>query len=168
MDTPTILKQARGYMMKDGVTATAYEDHAGRCCFIGAINKAEENLAGNSNARFGRAHRYVIDACKSLLPGWDHDIVTNEIYQNAVCVELKLAEAVLYRACSEAAGEEIAEIVMTRAIKLAQADLDKETINRERYADEAEMIAQGAEREADRLLHLELMAPNMDEILSHI
>lgn len=153
-DTVTILRDTREILNTGGVTGTNYEDTKGRHCYIGAIQKAEtgECTMMCSRARVGKAHKYVIEAVKSLLPGWDHDLVTGEVY-GVASGKTKLAEAVMIRACSEKAGKEIADIVLTRAIKLAEVEAD--IISTAKVADEAEMIAQGGHQEDAPVMELE-------------
>lgn len=140
MNDVAVLEGSKGLIDRGGVVASAYQ--AGDSfCFLGAIAKTAYGTSdAYSAARGSEAYKYVIEACKGLLPGWDHQLVTNEIYRSNPFWMSKLPEAVLTRACTEGAGKEIALIVFTRAINLAK---EAEEIQKAKLADEAEMIAQG-------------------------
>lgn len=137
----TILRIAADLIKAGGAVHDSFRTGC-RYCFLGAIWSAE----GGDMCRDSEAYQYVIKACEELLPGWKHDVIAKATYGmdiNCAQWETKLPEAILVRAHEEGCIDEIANIVMARAMKLAEADI----ISDGRVADEAEMIAQGGVRE---------------------
>lgn len=141
-----VLRGAAELLKRGGAVHNYY--HHGSChCFLGAIWKVEQNMTGGNTGRYGIPYEYVIQACESLLPGWQHDLIPKATYLMDADDDdwrTKLPEGILVRAHEEGEINEIANIVMTRAIKLCEAAIEAEqAIADGRVADEAELIAHG-------------------------
>lgn len=149
MNSPTdILKEARLRAVARGVIASSYEDRFGCCCLLGYVAQAELGVGAVrshpgviSRSRKAPAWNYVIAACKELLPGWDHKSISDSWARMRIIPtyswENYLPEAVITIVLTQG-GDDIPNIIYTRAIKLAEAD---EKVDNDRVADEAEVLA---------------------------